>query len=82
MKKIKVSVRLVGGLKRFNPKENYESNLDLFIDQESTVENILKYLNIPKNFTTITYVDGKIFDRKCRIPANSSLTIFPPIMGG
>ena len=82
MKRIKISVRLVGGLRKYNPKGNYESNLDLIVEQDSTVENILNLLKIPKNLTTIAYIDGKIYNKNESIQPNSALIIFPPIMGG
>ncbi len=76
-----ITVNLYGGLETYSPTEQRKGN-KLASNKVSHIKDILEYYNIPAEEVQVVLINGKHADMNNKIPAGSTVSIFPLVGGG
>jgi len=79
---IKVEVALFATLSKYNPAGESTEPFTLQFPEGSTVEDVLKRLQIPPQESKQVFVDSHRRDRDYVLKEGERVAIFPPIAGG
>lgn len=77
---MKITVRLFATLKDFLPKDKKKASIEL--KAGSTVNDIVKYFEIPQEEPLIIKVNGKHGLKSTELKDGDRVGIFPPVGGG
>ena len=79
---IKIELRLFGNLRRFiKDIPNDESSI-FSIDEHSTIQDTLEFLQMPVNEIKIILVNGKPNELSYPLREGDRVAIFPAVVGG
>jgi sulfur carrier protein ThiS len=80
---VDVTVKLFAMLKRYAP-EGYRSGqpFGVTLPEDSTIADLLDYLDIPEREVKVTFVDGRVRSPQVTLEPGAEVGIFPPIGGG
>lgn len=79
---IKVEVVLFATLSKYNPAGESSEPFTLQLPEGSTVEDVLKRLQIPPQESKQVFVNSRRRDRDYVLKGGERVAIFPPIAGG
>jgi molybdopterin converting factor small subunit len=79
---IRVKVKLFGTLRRFYPNYNSEKGIDLEIEEGSTMEALIKTLQLPQNEARVLLINGVSKKVTDPIQEGNCINIFAPMGGG
>lgn len=78
---MKVTVKLFATLRK-HAHDSEKGLCYVDLNEGSTVDCVLKLLNIPEGIPKIILINGQQKCRDDRLNENDTLSIFPPIAGG
>ena len=79
---IEVELRLFGGLVRFLKDLQIGENGLIQVNDGSTIEDIIKNLNIDRDETKIILVNGRPCELDCVLRDADRVVMFPAVVGG
>ncbi len=82
MGSIRVNVRLFATLRRFFPDYNSEKGMDIKVEEGSTIENLIRSLQLPEKEAKVILINGKSKKTSDVITDGDQINIFTPIGGG
>ncbi len=82
MGSIRVNVRLFATLRRFFPGYNSEKGMDIKVEEGSTIENLIRSLQLPEKEAKVILINGKSKKTSDVITDGDQINIFTPIGGG
>ncbi len=74
---MKITIKLFATLRDFGPEIQERS-----ISENSTIEKVVKSLNLPEEIPLLTIVNGVHTDPKEMLKEGDVLALFPPVGGG
>jgi sulfur carrier protein ThiS len=77
-----IYLRLFGGLKRFVPDGSIDESGIVKIQDDFTVEDLIRELNISLDETKVIMVNGKPCSITYKLEQNDRVAMFPAIVGG
>jgi molybdopterin converting factor small subunit len=77
-----VTVKLYATLRHYGPEARAGMPFEIELPAETTVEELIKQLNIPIKETRITFVNGIIQEPDWKLKDGDEVGLFPPIGGG
>lgn len=63
-------------------RENREKEMLLDLDKETTIRDVVEYLNIPEIEVAIMLINGRHQNLDAILEDNDTLSLFPPVGGG
>lgn len=79
---IEVELRLFGSLRRFLNDRQIDVNGLVQVNDGSTIDDIIKYLNIDRDETKIILVNGRPCELDSVLRDADRVAIFPAVVGG
>ncbi len=79
---LRVTVKLYGTLSRSFDDYDHLSGLDVLLPEESSIQDLLAYLNILPNRVGMILMDGKPVQKDTRLKNETQIKILQPIAGG
>ena len=74
---MKITVKLFATLRDFGPKIQ-----EMSVSENSTIEKVVRSLNLPEEIPLLTIVNGVHTDPKEKFKEGDVLALFPPVGGG
>jgi len=78
--KIRIKTNLLGDIEQYGLKNKVKPYL--WVDLGLTLNNILKYFNIPKKKDKVILINGRRVDKDYILKEDDEITIFPMVDGG
>ena len=79
---MKLNVKLYGTLSRSFDDYDHLSGLDVLLPEESSIQDLLAYLNILPNRVGMILMDGKPVQKDTQLKNETQIKILQPIAGG
>jgi sulfur carrier protein ThiS len=79
---LKLNVKLYGTLSRSFDDYDHLSGLDVLLPEESSIQDLLVYLNILPNSVGMILMDGKPVQKDTQLKNETEIKILQPIAGG
>ena len=74
---MKITIKLFATLRDFGPDIQ-----EMSVSENSTIEKVVKSLNLPEDIPLLTIVNGVHTDPKEVLKTGDVLALFPPVGGG
>jgi sulfur carrier protein len=74
---MKITIKLFATLRDFGPEIQ-----EMSVSENSTIEKVVKSLNLPEEIPLLTIVNGVHTDPKEMLKGGDVLALFPPVGGG
>ena len=79
---MKLNIKLYGTLSRSFDDYDHLSGLDVLLPEESSIQDLLAYLNILPNRVGMILMDGKPVQKDTQLKNETQIKILQPIAGG
>jgi len=79
---MKITVKLYASLSRYARGTQAGTPVEIELSEDSTLQDLIKQLEIPPAETHITFVNGIIQEVGWKLKDHDEVGIFPPIGGG
>ncbi len=79
---IRVNVRLFATLRRFYPDYDSEKGIDVEVEGGSTIEKLIRVLQLPENEARVILINGKSKMTTDTVEDGDRINIFTPLGGG
>jgi len=79
---MKIHVKLLGFLSQQIPEYAPRTGLIVDLPSNSTVNDLLEYLNIDSPGDSVVISDGRVLQVQDRLSESSCITVFPIVHGG
>ena len=79
---MKLNIKLYGTLSRSFDDYDHLSGLDVLLPEESSIQDLLAYLNILPNRVGMILMDGKPVQKDTQLKNDAQIKILQPIAGG
>jgi len=77
-----IEIRLFANLAKLLPPNSKNKRANISVDDNITVDGLLKKLKIPKNITNIVMVNGSHKDIDTKLNEGDVVSVIPPVTGG
>ncbi|MGD1994967.1 MAG: MoaD/ThiS family protein [Anaerolineae bacterium] len=77
-----VSVKLFATLRRHYPELEIGEAMPVEIEEEATVRDLLRQLQLPEDQVKIVFANGIVREADHQLEEGDKLGIFPPVGGG
>jgi len=77
-----IEVRVYATLQKYVPGQDLKKGNTIEIDESTSIESLLKRLEIPVEETKIIIVNGVHAELDCILKEGDRVAIFPPVAGG
>ncbi|RPJ03767.1 MAG: MoaD/ThiS family protein [Deltaproteobacteria bacterium] len=82
MAMIHVKVKLFATLRRFFPGYDPEKGIDLSLEKGSTVEDLIRTLQLPQNEARVIIINGLSKQMTDLVEDGDQVSVFTPLGGG
>jgi molybdopterin converting factor small subunit len=79
---MRVTVKLFATLHRYGQGQGAGVPFEIQLSEDATLRTLIHQLNIPPEETRITFVNGIIQEKDCKLNDGDVVGMFPPIGGG
>jgi sulfur carrier protein ThiS len=79
---LKLNIKLYGTLSRSFDEYDHLSGLDIVLPEESSINDLLSFLDILPNRVGMILMDGKPVQNDTRLKEKAQIKILQPIAGG
>ncbi|MDA3790712.1 MAG: MoaD/ThiS family protein [Desulfobacula sp.] len=79
---MKLNIKLYGTLSRSFDDYDHLSGLDVLLPEESSIQDLLVYLNVLPKRVGMILMDGKPVQKDTRLKNETQIKILQPIAGG
>jgi sulfur carrier protein ThiS len=79
---LKLNIKLYGTLSRSFDDYDHLSGLDVLLPEESSIQDLLVYLNVLPKRVGMILMDGKPVQKDTRLKNETQIKILQPIAGG
>jgi sulfur carrier protein ThiS len=79
---LKLTVKLYGTLSRSFGEYDHLSGLEVILPEESSIYDLLVYLNLSPERLGMISMDGRLLNKKSQLKDRALIKIFQPIAGG
>jgi molybdopterin synthase sulfur carrier subunit len=77
-----VTVRLFATFRDCSPKQPAQWSFGMDVDDDETVEELIKTLRLPEELPRIILVNGIFASENSHLHEGDIVSIFPPLIGG
>ena len=79
---VEIDIKKMGNITRIDKKFPNNKNIKLEMKENSTVADVLKELEIPKNYITLIIINNKISSINSKLQNKDKIILYPPMGGG
>jgi len=79
---MKITVKLFATFRDFLPKDAINAAFGVEVEQEPTVQELIKTLNLPGDIPKIVLINGRQTEEDIALHEGDTVSIFPPLAGG
>jgi len=79
---MKITVKLFATFRDFLPKDAVNAAFGIEVEQEPTVQELIKTLNLPRDIPKIVLINGRQTEEDITLHDGDTVSIFPPLAGG
>ncbi|MBI3326050.1 MAG: MoaD/ThiS family protein [Nitrospinae bacterium] len=79
---MKITVKLFATFREYLPKDAINAAFGTELEEERTVQELIKTLNLPEEIPKIVLVNGRQTEEDLALHEGDTVSIFPPLAGG
>ena len=79
---MRVNIKLFGNLGHYLPEGSNSFSIEKVLDEETTVQEMVKDFNIPKNIAVLAVINGRQVSEDYILRDGDEITLFRPTGGG